>query len=121
MKIAFCDDEPTLLELYKSEVEYFFPSQEIFTFSNGLDAINYCKENKVDLLFTDGKMPKMDGLELAKNLKALADPPKTVLITGYAGDYEVSKLEELGLDHVLNKPIDYDELIQFIKEQIEKK
>lgn len=115
MRIVFCDDETALLELYQSEVDYAIPNQEIHTFSNGHDAVAFCRENKVDLVFTDGKMPKMDGLELAKSLQSLEHPPQVILVTGYVGTYEEDELEEIGISKILNKPIDYDELITFIQ------
>lgn len=114
MNIVFCDDEESILELYISEIEYALPEHKVVGISCPLKALDYCQNNSVDLLFTDGRMPKMNGIELAKNIKDIENAPQVILITGYVGTPD-QPLDEVGISKVFNKPINYDELIDFIR------
>lgn len=117
MKILFCDDEKALLALYKLEIEDAFDDIEVITAENGKRALELAKESLPTYVFTDGKMPDLDGLQLAERLqKELANPPGLFLITGYAGTFDEDEIKRRGFLKIFYKPIDYDELIKFIAE-----
>ncbi|QGT98867.1 hypothetical protein SYNTR_0274 [Candidatus Syntrophocurvum alkaliphilum] len=70
----------------------------------GLEALLLCQKKKVDLVLLDIAMPEMDGLETAKNLNALKDPPLFVFVT-VNRDYAVDAYEIGAIDYII-KPID---------------
>ena len=61
--------------------------QLVYKSTNPRNTLHYLKENHVDVLFTDIKMPDMTGLELAKELSKLEKVPYIVIVSGY-GDFE---------------------------------
>lgn len=84
--------------------------------ANGREALDFLKHHKVDLLFTDVKMPFMDGLELSKEAKKLYPDIKIIIFSGY-GEFEYAKMAiALGVSDYILKPID----IQEFKSTIEK-
>ena len=81
--------------------------------SNGIEALDSLRENKVDLLISDILMPEMDGIELSKAARTHAPELKIILISG--GGQKNAKAEEydylsmaqklVKIDHVLKKPV----------------
>lgn len=116
MKILFCDDEKSILDLYINEMEYAFPDYTFYRAENGQTAIELIKEHNIPYVFTDGQMPVMDGIALAKELQKLENPPVIYMITGFAGTYDEKSLIGSGIEQVFYKPVDYDWLTDFIKE-----
>ncbi len=119
MKILFADDEIGLLDLYVEEVNEAFSDVVVFTARDGIEAYEICKENQIDLIFTDGRMPRMDGVELAERLKKENYPAHIFMITGHYRDVDQKMLQNSSIKKVFTKPIDYDELLDFIYDQKE--
>ena len=74
----------------------------VFTASNGLDALAAVEVNTFDLLITDWKMPKLDGLELIRRLRENNFPSPIVLLSGFATSAGLRD-DETGADAVVQK------------------
>lgn len=73
---------------------------------NGKVALEYIKNHPIDFLFTDIKMPFMDGIELIKNIKEMNYKIKTIILSGY-NDFDYAKNAiKMGVSEYLLKPID---------------
>jgi len=78
--------------------------------ANGLDALKMAEAGYYDLIMTDLKMDKMDGLTLLEKVKAISPATEVMLITGYATvDTAVSAFKK-GAVHYFSKPVNLDEL-----------
>ncbi len=84
--------------------------------ANGIEALDYLFENKlnIDMLITDWSMPQMDGLELARRVRALSESSQyiyTILLTG-KGDFSdiVQGFAQGGVDDYIVKPFEANEL-----------
>lgn len=86
------------------------------SFEDGGEAIEYLKNNHVDLVLTDVKMIDISGLELAKYIYENCPYTKTIIISGYK-EFEYAK-EAMGYNvkHYLLKPTQFDELIRIVNE-----
>ncbi|TMM32112.1 response regulator [Polaribacter aestuariivivens] len=82
-----------------------------FEAENGLEALKTVNEQKIDCIITDYMMPKMNGLELIKNLNKIGYKNPILMLTART-DYS-SKLEvlRLGIDDYLHKPFEAEELL----------
>ena len=116
MKVLFVDDQVELLEIYEEEISYHFPELVIKTAINGEEALALCKKNSFDIVFTDGKMPVMDGVEFAKQLKQINYATHLVVITGHHELLEDIDEDSLNIRKILLKPISFDTLISYIRE-----
>lgn len=88
---------------------------EILECRNGEEALNLLRSRQVDAMFTDIRMPKMDGITLLKYLKELAHPPKTVVVSGYDDfSYAVEALRGGAQDYIL-KPIEREKVFAILK------
>ncbi|MEG2316570.1 MAG: response regulator, partial [Clostridia bacterium] len=84
---------------------------EYLTALNGLDALELLKREPFDVLFTDIKMPFMDGLALSREAKALNPQLRIILFSGY-NDFEYAKTAiAIGVTEYLMKPIIPDEFL----------
>jgi len=91
------DDEPIALDIVKSHASKV-PFVELnATFTNAFEAITYIRENKVDLIFLDIKMPDISGIDF---LNSLSNPPLVIFTTAYA-EHAVKGFELNALDYLL--------------------
>ncbi len=78
---------------------------------NGLEALNHLKQNSVDLILSDIKMPQMSGLEFYNQYKLLPNAnARFVLMTGYTDLHNAELAYEKGIDEILAKPFNFDTL-----------
>ncbi len=79
--------------------------------SNGKKALDQIRARDVDVVFTDVRMPVMDGLELARLIKEEVDPSiKVVILSGFGEFIYAQKSLEYGVFHYILKPIKLDQL-----------
>ncbi|MEG2871503.1 MAG: response regulator, partial [Clostridium sp.] len=83
-KVLIVDDETIVRVTLHSLVDWqkFGFSVEA-DFMNGRQALEYMKEHRIDLMFTDMKMPEMGGIELIENLNREGKMPVTIVLSGY--------------------------------------
>lgn len=104
MKIVIVDDEQIILAWLKKSLEALSPDYQVVqTCVNGQQALEYCLQHPVDILFTDICMPAMDGIELIRMLKAKVRMPYTVILTAYDDFVYVREALKLGAKEFLLK------------------
>ncbi|MCC8051564.1 MAG: response regulator [Clostridiales bacterium] len=86
------------------------PVENIIECGNGLMALEVLKSQKVDVMFTDIRMPKMDGIELVKAMQELPHQPLTVAISGYDDFSYAVEMMRGGVREYLLKPVDRESL-----------
>ena len=105
IKILLVDDEPDIIEFLSYNLKK--ESYQVFSANNGLKAIEIAKDIKPDLIILDIMMPKMDGIEVCKQLRSLPDFANTIIIflTAREEDFTQIAALEAGGDDFVNKPI----------------
>ncbi len=118
MTIVIADDSRTARFLIRQYLEMVgFYQAEFIEAENGRVALQQVKDNKANILFTDYKMPEMDGLDLLRRVKAspsLHDLP-VVVITSFANQAKIDELSENGAYAVLQKPLSMSKLHETMK------
>src|SRR5690554_6097140 len=116
-RIIVVDDEPLIRNGLARMIERVAPEWEVsLEADNGVKALELIISNPIDLLFSDIRMPKMDGLELMENLSEMGYPLPIIFLTGYedfqyvqkalrhdAFDYLLKPIQEQQLRHVLDR------------------
>ena len=115
IKILLVDDEPDILEI----VGYNLSSEgyEIFTASNGVEAVAKAKKKEPHLIILDVMMPEMDGIEaceIIRNTKGLENTIITFL-TARGEDYSQVAGFDAGADDYITKPIKPKVLVSKVK------
>jgi len=85
--------------------------------SDGLDALEKLQEEKPTVVLSDIEMPRMDGFDLARNIRSdaqLRDLPIIMITSRIAGKHR-EHAKELGVDHYLGKPYSEDELLGLVR------
>jgi len=120
LKAIITDDETMIKKSLKVIVERTNLFEVTAAFTNGQEALEFMKENPVDLLITDIRMPVMDGLNLIAALREIGNETDVIILTGY-GEFEYAQRAiRYGVTDYLLKPIVPDQL-QNMLEQIASK
>jgi two-component system response regulator HydG len=118
IKILIVDDETITLKnlVHVMEKEGY----EVVGVSSGPKALKILEEQEFDIVLTDIKMKKVDGIDILKRCKELYPDTEVIMITGYATvEAVVSTIKNRAFDCIA-KPFDLDEIRKVAKEAIEK-
>ena len=107
MKILVVDDEALLVKGIRFNLQN--EGYEVLTASDGLEALQLCKEQAPDLIVMDVMMPQMDGLTACARIREFSDVP-IILLTAKAEDMDKLMGFEHGADDYLTKPFNILEL-----------
>lgn len=112
------DSKPILRHIRMLIESSGLPVRVTATSSNGLEALERLQDGQADILLTDIRMPKLDGLGLIEQAKALNPRLQAVLITGYSDfDYARRALNLHAFDYLL-KPVDQAQLSDVLERLI---
>lgn len=113
--ILLVDDDPAIRKILSQslEMEGFLIHQA----SNGEEALEAIQSNLPDLMILDVMMPRMNGFEVLKSVRA---SPKTVdlpvvMLTARSSQEDVWEGWREGVDYYMTKPFDIDELLRFVE------
>jgi CheY-like chemotaxis protein len=105
-KVLVVDDDPVVGMSFNrvlSDKGYI-----VITAENGYDALMKLQEEKYDVVFTDIKMPGMDGLEVAERVKEGQPWTPVVIVTGYGTTANEERAKAAGVSDFLRKPLSPD-------------
>ncbi|WP_433831851.1 LytR/AlgR family response regulator transcription factor [Flavobacterium anhuiense] len=108
-KCIIVDDEPAAHYVLANYIKQNPQLELVFQGYNGIEAMNYLRENTVDLMFLDINMPEISGMEL---LKILPTHPKTILTTAYS-EFALESYDYGVIDYLL-KPIYFPRFLKAI-------
>ncbi|MBU5673108.1 response regulator transcription factor [Paenibacillus brevis] len=121
MNVLVVDDEHTEREGIKQLIDqYQFPCR-VLEAENGSAAEKILNRTAIDILFTDVKMPLMNGIELCKMARKSQENLKIVICSGY-GEFEYARSAmKLGVINYLLKPLVLDEFLEVMEEITQEK
>ena len=111
-RILLVDDEADILEFIRYNLEK--EGYEVFTASNGREAIETALRVVPHLILLDVMMPEMDGIECTKKIREISDVPIIVLTAKSEDEDEIEALE-LGVNDFITKPFNLEVLLLRIK------
>lgn len=104
--ILLVDDSKLSRDIISNQLQYLMFN--VTSVSSGIEALELLTNGKsnFDLVILDWKMPKMNGIELVKELKKMdsISMPTVVMLTAYDSEHLRSETNSLGIDGVLSKP-----------------
>ena len=118
-KILVIDDERAIRNTLKEILE--MESHEVETAENGRIALDKAKQQQFDLIFSDIKMPEMDGMELLTALREAEIDSPVVMISGHGTIETAVECIKKGAFDFIIKPIDLNRLLITTKNALEKK
>lgn len=114
-KILVVDDEEDPLVLLKDILEMY--GHQVLTADSGANALEILKkEPELRLIFTDLGMPDMSGWELSKAIKQHNPDAIVVFITGWGAQLDPKRLNECGVERVIAKPFQVEQIKNLVAE-----
>jgi DNA-binding NtrC family response regulator len=118
--IVIVDDEDMVLKSLNSflslETEYI-----VKTFLSAKKALEYIKNNDVDLVVSDYLMPEMDGISFLAKVKAAKPHVPRIILTGYADkENAIKAINNVGLFQYVEKPWDNEDILIIFRNGLEK-
>jgi len=101
--ILIVDDEEMVTTSLRSFLE-LETDYEVVTFTSPIEALEYVRENPIDLIVSDYLMPDVDGISLLLQIKQLRPNATRVLLTGYADkENAIKAINDVGLYQYIEK------------------
>jgi DNA-binding NtrC family response regulator len=117
-RILVVDDERSIRNTLKDILEV--ESYQVEVVESGIEALKLIKESNYDLIFSDIKMPQMDGVELLQNIKQCNPEIPVVMISGHGNIETAVDCIKKGAYDFIEKPIDLNRLLIVVRNALDK-
>lgn len=112
------DDEPLFVRSVIDVVGAARPGLRVLSASNGVEALDIIEREEVAVLFTDLRMPAMDGFQLLAQLMSRRFKAPIIVATAFGTAMLERRLKALPGVHYLEKPIDIDQLLTLLDQLV---
>lgn len=118
--ILIAEDSSVILNLTKKILE--LQNYKIVIAKNGGEVLKQVEKQKIDAILMDLNIPVKNGMECTREIRAhenqeIAKIP-IIAVTGNANNYSMEDFKEVGINAYLPKPLDFDMLVQTVKEYV---
>jgi len=117
--LLIVDDETTQLNTLSNYLKK--QGFQVFRANNGSAGIDILRQNAIDIVLTDYRMPEMNGLEFIRKIKQLNPEIDVIMMTAFGNIEDAVEVMKAGATDYLQKPIDLDYLDIIIKKVLDKK
>lgn len=115
--ILYCEDETELRRIVREFLELHCTT--VITAADGREALAAAREHRPDMVLTDIRMPKLDGLMLAEQLAQDMPSVPVVLMTAFSKPDFLVRAIEIGVSGFVRKPIDFDEMLNAVRKALQ--
>jgi ATP-dependent Lon protease len=118
-RILVVDDE----EIARKNLTHFLSKENyvVITASNGMEAMEKLEASDFDVILTDVKMEKVDGMEILKRSRIRCPDTEVIMITGYATVDSAVESMKHGAFHYIAKPFKLEDVKTVVRKALEKK
>jgi two-component system response regulator AlgR len=113
MKLLIVDDEPPARQRLRQLLEEIGDCEIVAEAGNGEEALALCSETQPDIVLLDIRMPGLSGIEIARHIDTLEDPPAVIFTTAY-DQYAVEAFETEAVGYLL-KPVRKEKLAHALR------
>ncbi len=115
--ILYVDDEADNLLAFRSVFRRFY---NVYTATGGEEAMQMLKDQPVDLVLSDQRMPSMTGVELCENVMNTFPQTACIIVTGYSETQPLIEAIKTGkISRYITKPWNVEELKSILKNTLE--
>jgi two-component system response regulator PilR (NtrC family) len=118
-RILVVDDDKGIQDVL--EIMLTRAGYQVATADDGASALEFIRKKKFDLVITDLKMPRMDGIDLLKGIKETVPGTAVILLTAFASGETALAAMRGGAHDYVEKNFDVDELLAIVRDALEKK
>jgi two-component system response regulator MprA len=109
MNLLIVEDEKRMVELLRKGLEE--EGHTVVCAADGVEGLEMSKTYDFDMIILDVMMPRLDGYELAKRLRADKIPTPILMLTAKDSVQDIVRGLDLGVDDYLTKPFSFNELL----------
>ena len=102
-RVLVVDDDPVVGKSFERVLSP--KGYAVIAAADGAEALDKLARERYDVVFTDIRMPDMDGLEVAQRIKAANPWLPVVIVTGYGSEANEIKARQIGVSRFLHKPL----------------
>jgi len=113
-RILLVDDDETILTPFQLILQN--EGYLVDTANTGRQAIEKAEKNEYQMAILDIKLPDIKGIDVAYKMRDLHGEIRLIIITGYPDLADSIETIDIGIDEILMKPIEPDELLRIINE-----
>jgi len=108
--LLYVEDDESIREVFLMLIKKYF--KKIYVANDGKEGVKIFKENadEIDLIISDVRMPHMDGLEMAKQIKEINYDVPLIFVTAFGDNNYLKDAIEVGADGYIIKPVDRNKL-----------
>jgi DNA-binding NtrC family response regulator len=117
-KLLIVDDE----EIALANLEYVLSKEgyEVVGLQSGAAALERLKQEEFNVVVTDFRMPKVDGMEIIKRCREWHPDTQLIMITGYPTERSDAEVMDKDTYHLIAKPFRLDEVRRVVAEAVKK-
>lgn len=116
LKLLLADDEITTIQRIRKRIDWeSLGIGEIRHAEDGVEALDQCASWQPDILISDIRMPRMDGIQLAEKLRERSGALQIIFISGYTDKEYLKSAIHLKAVNYIEKPIDLEECRQALE------
>lgn len=108
--LLYVEDDRATRELISLVITNKFPDVTLLQACNGQEGLALFKKHAPDIVLTDMKMPIMDGITMAKEIKQLNKEAKIIVISAHNDTGHIIDAIDIGINHYVLKPINHNKL-----------
>ena len=120
MKILIVDDEKLTQEGIVSSIDWnALNIEEVYQAADGIEGLEMARKYRPDLILSDIRMPRMDGIAMAEELQAILPDSSIIFMSGYSDKHYLKAAIKLKVISYIEKPIDLLEVENAIMDAIQ--
>lgn len=120
-KVLIAEDSSVIQNLTRKILQ--LQNYHIDSAKNGKQVLQKLEKEYFDVILMDINMPTMDGIECAREIRAMSDEKKAnipiIAITGNARNYTLDDFKSVGINEYVPKPLNFDNLVNMVKKYTE--
>lgn len=113
-RILLVEDDETIVVPFQFILES--EGYPVDTASTGRQAIEKLGEKEYRVVILDMKLPDMQGIDVAREIRNRTENSSIIIVTGYPNLVESLEVIDIGIEEILLKPIDSEELLRTVEE-----
>ncbi len=110
IRLLYVEDDLSLRNSLTDVLRLYF--SEVYTSSNGIEGLENFRKRSPDIVITDIKMPGMDGIKMAFEIKRINRSVPVIVTTAFTEIPDLINAIEAGVDKYIQKPINIDKLLE---------
>ena len=115
-KVLICEDEQDARESLKNVLTKM--NYEVFSAKDGQESIELAKKIDLDLVLLDIRMPKVNGIEVANEIRKFDAKTKIIFITAFQGTELRDEAAKYDISGYIVKPVSHGEIVKTVEEAL---